>query len=399
MRVIKIETIRFAFQKNLTWVRIQLDNGITGLGETFFASEAVDAYIHETAAPLLLSLDDASPERVARELSPYTGYQGSGVETRGNSAIDIALWDAFAKSIGAPLYRVLGGPLCTRIPIYNTCAGSLYISSQPRQALSNWGVRENGSGQYEDLKAFLERPGDLAKELLAEGITGMKIWPFDSAAERTGGMDISSQELSQGIRIVEAIREAVGFDMKLMIELHGLWCRKPAAAIIRALLPYKPYWIEDPLRGDQISALIALKQETGASIALGETVTGRRGFLPLLQEGAIDVATLDIGWTGGITEAKKIASLADSFAVPIAPHDCTGPVSLAVGSHLLFASPNRLIQETVRAFYRTWYLEIADPLPRIEGSFLHLDERPGHGVELREDVLGRKDVIHRVYER
>lgn len=398
MKITKIETIRFVFQKNLSWVRIQLDNGITGLGETFFASEAVDTYIRETAAPLLLSLDDASPERVARELSPYTGYQGSGVETRGNSAIDIALWDAFAKSLGVPLYRVLGGPLCTRIPIYNTCAGSRYISSQPRQALSNWGVQENRPEQYEDLKAFMERPGELAKELLAEGITGMKIWPFDSAAERTGGMDISTEELNQGIHIVESIREAVGLEMKLMIELHGLWYRKPAAAIINALLPYKPYWIEDPLRGDQLSALAVLKRETGAPIALGETVTGRRGFLPLLQEGAIDVAILDIGWTGGITEAKKIASLADSFAVPIAPHDCTGPVSLAVGAHLLFASPNRLLQETVRAFYRTWYPEIAHPLPRIEGSFLYLDERPGHGVDLREDLLHRKDVMHRVYE-
>ena len=398
MKVIKIETIRFAFQKNLTWVRILLDNGITGLGETFFASEAVDAYIRESAAPLLLSLDDASPERVARELSPYTGYQGSGVETRGNSAIDTALWDAFAKSVGVPLYRVLGGPLCDRIPIYNTCAGSFYISSQPRQAITNWGLRENNSGQYEDLKAFMERPGDLAKELLSEGTTGMKIWPFDSAAERTGGMDISAKELNQGIHIVESIREAVDLDMKLMIELHGLWYRKPAAAIINALLPYKPYWIEDPLRGDQIPALAALKRETGAPIALGETVTGRRGFLSLLQEGVIDVATLDIGWTGGITEAKKIASLADSFAVPIAPHDCTGPVSLAVGSHLLFASPNRLLQETVRAFYRTWYPEIAESLPRIEGSYLYRDDRHGHGVELRPAILRREDVIHRVYQ-
>lgn len=397
MRINQIETFRLSFQKNLFYLRVHTDSGVTGLGETFFGSETVETYIKETVAPLLFRMDDVSPESVARLLSPYVGYQGGGVETRGNSAVDIALWDALAKSLGIPLYRLLGGPTRDSIPIYNTCAGSRYIAEESRQAMSNWGTDRDGGSPYEDLQAFMERPGELARELWAEGITGMKIWPFDGAAERTGGTDISAKELEAGVRIVEAIREAVGLEMKLMIELHGLWNRKAAASIARALTPYAPYWIEDPLRADCLEALKALRQEIDIPIALGETATGRRGLLPLLQSGAIDVVTMDMEWTGGITEARKIAALADTFAVPIAPHDCTGPVSLAVGAALQFSVPNGLVQETVRAFYRTWYRDIAQTLPKIEGSVILRDDRPGHGVELRNDLETLPGVIHRIY--
>jgi L-alanine-DL-glutamate epimerase-like enolase superfamily enzyme len=131
-------------------------------------------------------------------------------------------------------------------------------------------------------------------------------------------------------------------------------------------------------------------------VACGETCVGRRGFLPLLEHGAIDVATVDIHWTGGLTEARKIAWLADTFAVPIAPHDCTGPVSLAAAVHLVSSQANGLVQETVRAFLRTWYSEFADGLPEISDGHIQPTGAPGLGVTLRDGIRGRSDVVSRV---
>jgi len=383
MRIVRIETIRPEIQRNICFVRLHADNGLSGLGEAFFGSRAVEAYVHETAAPVLLALEDASPERAARALAPYVGYQGGGAETRGNGAVDVALWDLLGKSARMPLARLFGGPVRDDIGTYNTCAGSQYINAAARQTSANWGLAgPNADRAYEDLTAFLERPAELARELWDEGIRGMKVWPFDRAAEANEGMGISPSELAQGLSVVEAIRAEVGYEMKLMVELHGLWTPRPAAVIAEALTPLRPFWIEDPLRADQVTALAALRRDIDVPVALGETAVGRRGFQRLLDEAAVDIVTMDVGWTGGITEARKIAALADMHGTPIAPHDCTGPVSLAVGAHVALSAPNGLIQETARSFYRTWYGALAEGFPTLKADRLSLNERSGHGVTL-----------------
>jgi len=224
----------------------------------------------------------------------------------------------------------------------------------------------------------------------------MKIWPFDQAAERTGGTEISRDDLARGVALVEQIREAVGDDMQIMIELHGLWNRRGANAICDALVPYRPYWVEDPIRIDAVDALGRLAADVDVPLAGGETCVGRRGFLPLLQGGAFDVAIVDVQWTGGITEARKVASMADAYGVPFAPHDCTGPVSFAACVHLVLSQPNGLIQETVRAFIRTWYAELVTGLPVIEDGTISLTRAPGLGVEFAERLTTGSDVARRV---
>jgi L-alanine-DL-glutamate epimerase-like enolase superfamily enzyme len=394
MKVVALETLRPAAQSNMCFVRLRTDSGLTGLGEAFFGAGAVEAYLHDSVAPLLLGLIDPIPERVAKLLTPYVGYQGGGVETRANGAIDIALWDLLGQSAGLPLTDLLGGAVHDAVPIYNTCAGSGYVSRTTRQSSDNWGLRE--AGPYEDLDAFLHRPGELARQLWDEGIRGMKIWPFDRAAERSGGTDIAADDLARGIAIVEAVRAEVGFDMNLMIELHGLWQRRGATRICQALAPYRPYWVEDPVRPDAVDALAGLRREVDMPIATGETCIGRRGFLPLLQRQAVDVLTVDVQWTGGLTEARKVATLADTFAIPIAPHDCTGPVSFAACVHLVASQPNGLVQETVRAFLRTWYPGFATGLPVVADGVVRPPRQAGHGVKLRDGVEDRPDVRVRV---
>lgn len=202
--------------------------------------------------------------------------------------------------------------------------------------------------------------------------------------------------MDAGLATVSQVRDAVGMDMDLMIELHGLWSRRGAATILEALAPYRPYWVEDPVRPDAADALARLARDVGVPIAAGETCVGRKGFAPLLASGALDVATVDVQWVGGLTEARKVASLADLHGVPIAPHDCTGPATLAACVHLVLSQPDGLVQETVRAFLRTWYDELVTGLPQIHGGEVSALQTPGHGVRLREGLVETGSVHRRV---
>lgn len=396
MKITTVETIRTTDQSNLCFVRLTTDTGTVGLGEAFYGASAVEAHVHDQLAPTLLSLDDPTPHAVASAMRPYVGYQGGGAETRALGAVDIALWDLVAQRAELPLSAVLGGTVRPTVRTYNTCAGTKYVSSTAHQKSSNWGITDAAEHPYEDLIAFLTKPRALARSLRAEGYTAMKIWPFDQAAERNHGVDLSHTELEAGVRIIGEIREEVGDELDIMLELHGLWLPRGAIRIAEALEPYGLYWIEDPIRPDAMHALQSLKAQTSIPIATGETTVGRRGFLPLLDAGVIDVVTVDIGWTGGITEALRIASLADTFGVSIAPHDCTGPVSLAVATHLICTQTNGLIQESARAFLATWYRDLAEGFPTVVAGELTPSNATGHGVTLAPDVLSRPGITSRV---
>src|SRR5258707_14360950 len=192
MKITAIETIRLDEFPNLIWLRVHTDEGLTGLGETFFMAKTVEAYVHEAIAPKMLGRNPLAIDRIAKDLRPYVGYGSTGAEVRGNSALDIALWDLFGKVTGQPIAQLLGGFSRPSIRIYNTCAGTSYMRTAKGQNTGNWGL--GGKHRYDDLDAFLNRAGELASELLSEGITAMKIWPFDIAAEKSDGNFISAAD-------------------------------------------------------------------------------------------------------------------------------------------------------------------------------------------------------------
>src|SRR5512139_4063337 len=222
MKITALETLRLGEFANLLWVRLHTDQGPVGLGETFMGAAAVEAYLHETVAPKLLGRDPLRIEAINGALANYLGWRSAGVETRGNSAVDIALWDLFGKVHGRPVADMLGGRSRDAIRVYNTCAGYRYIRDARAQAVANWHAGATG-GPYEDLDAFLHRADELALSLLEQGVTAMKIWPFDIAAERTGGLDISPAELDAALEPFRRIRRAVGSRMEIMVEFHSLW--------------------------------------------------------------------------------------------------------------------------------------------------------------------------------
>jgi galactonate dehydratase len=391
VKIIQVDTLRLREFPNVLWVEIRTDAGIVGLGETFFGTRAVEAYLHETAAPYLLGRDPLRIEQHATALTGYVGYAGSGAETRGRSAVNIALWDILGQVTGQPLYQLLGGASRDDIAIYNTCAGYRYIRERPEQRVDNWGLGADDSGPYEDLAAFLNRADELAVDLLGQGITTMKIWPFDPYAEASGGASIAPEDLDRGLEPFRKIRSAVGSAMNIMVELHGLWSLPAAKRIVRALEEFEPFWLEDPIRPDNLDALGELARTTHVPLAVGETLSGRQAFHELLARGAAGIPIVDPGWVGGITEAQKVSALAATFNVPIAFHDCTGPVVLVVGTHLSIHAPHALLQETVRAFYTSWYGELVTELPPISGGRIRALDGPGLGTALRPDVRRRPD--------
>ena len=278
MKIRALETIRLGEFPNLLWVRVHSDEGLIGLGETFMGASVVETYLHDVAAPQLLGEDPLEVERIARSLVGYLGFRSTGAEMRGNSAIDLALWDLWGKSTGQPVYQLLGGAFRRSVRVYNTCAGYRYIRA-PGQAVANWGLPEAPELPYEDLDAFLHRAGDLAHSLLEQGVTAMKIWPFDPYAEGSAGLHISPSDLKRALGPFEAIRGAVGDRMDIMVEFHSLWNLPAAIRIARALEPYGTFLARGPDPYGQPGEPEAVRPAKSRSrVRLGDL--GRQGGLP-----------------------------------------------------------------------------------------------------------------------
>lgn len=393
MKITRLETIRSSEHPNLLWLRIHTDTGLTGLGETFYIPGAVEAVIHDFAAPLLLGQSAYDRERHWQGLFSYANFFGyAGAEMRAVSAIDIALWDLLGRSTNLPVLQLLGGQTRDSIRIYNTCVNTPL---------------------YADQTGFLENPGELARSLLAQGITAMKVWPWDQFAPQlkvravTGpagwsavgpvGHDLLPDQLARGLWTVQEIRKAVGDKMQIAIEGHSRWDLNCALRIARAVEPYDVMWMEDIIQPESADDLARLVRETRVPQSVSERLFTRHAYRRILDADAAHIIMPDVIWTGGLSEAVKIATLADTHHLSIAPHDCTGPVNLFACLHLCAAMPNALIMETVRGFCEGYYRDVVTkPVPIREGRAILTDFGPGLGIDLREDFLSRPTITRRV---
>ena len=239
-------------------------------------------------------------------------------------------------------------------------------------------------------------PTNSPEDLLAEGIDAMKIWPFDAPAERTDGAYISAQDLKAALLPFDKIRKRVGDRIDVMVEFHSLWQLLPAMQIAKALAPYGTFWHEDPIKMDALGSLKRYAEVSPAPICASETLATRWGFRDLLETGVAGIVMLDVAWCGGLSEARKIAAMAEAWHLPVAPHDCTGPVVLAASTHLSLNAPNALVQESVRAYYRTWYRDLVTEVPPVENGFITVPSGPGLGLELMPDIDKRFTATIRV---
>ena len=379
MKINKIETIELregtvvhAGAIGWLWVRILTDEGLWGLGETYPASSSEKAVILNDIAPRLLGRDPRDIESIWHDLFLAVQYRGwAGAEIRAISAVDVALWDLMGRAANLPVYRLLGGKCWDNVRVYNTC--------------------------YDDTFDFLKQPVALARDLYASGIRALKIWPFDEIARRNHGQSISASELEEGLAPVREIREALQQKMEIAVEFHGLWNLPCAIKIAHALEPYKVMWLEELLPQDNLAAYQTLAQRVSSPLCISERLMTRWGFREILENGAASVIMPDVAWCGGLSEARKIANWAETYYLPIAPHNCGGPVTHFATWHLAVATPNLMIMETVRRHYADRFVPIATSSGAVEGGQLGLPPGPGLGVDLKPEFLKSPRVLINVF--
>jgi L-alanine-DL-glutamate epimerase-like enolase superfamily enzyme len=390
-RITAIDTWRWSEQPNCLWVEISTDAGITGLGETFYNAGATEAIVHDMVAPMLLGAPAASLNEHWRNLFACANFYGwAGAEMRAFSAVDIALWDVLGQTLGQPVHALLGGAMRDRVPVYNTCADA---------------------GEYPDQTRWLLSPADLAAELVDNGYLGMKIWPWDRFAPQirggfvTGpagwsamgppGHYISAREVAEGVSVVAAIRERVGDRIEIFLEGHSRWDLNCALKIARAVEEYDIGWMEDFLQPDSAEDLARLANGTVIPQSVSERLISRFPFRAVLQAGAAQIVMLDVSWVGGITEAVKVCDLADTFHLPFAPHDCTGPVTVLANLHLAAAKTNFMVTETVRGFVQGYYRQVLDEPIVLDRGVAAVPQRPGIGAALSAEFKSRPAVRSR----
>jgi galactonate dehydratase len=350
------------------FVQVETDEGITGWGEVTNSTPAHNAAVHALLAQSneLVAGDDAARiEAIWQKIFRAFTYMGSrGVVTSVISGIDIALWDIRGKELGLPVYDLLGGPVRDRIALYTHPLGGPSVDGIARAA----------------------------RAIVDTGHTALKTDPFPQSEEEratpygylSGQVDAATERT--GIDTIAAIREAVGPDVEVLIDAHGRFDVPTAVRLATRLAEYDIGWFEEPVPVESYAALRQVKAQVPVPICVGERLFTRFDFMPVLQQGLAEYLMPDVTWTGGITELRKISSLAETFYIPVSPHDASGPINILAGSHVMMTVPNFYKLETMRADLSAYNAFIDHPLD-IRAGHLHLSERPGLGVELDVDYL------------
>lgn len=376
MKITQIETIRVGQFPDLIFVQVHTDSGIIGLGETWYAASTVEAAIHDYFGPLLIDRDpfaiEAHWQTMFRQ-SDHAGY--GGAELRAISALDVALWDIKGQALKLPIFELIGGGTRHRIRVYNTL-----------------GV----FGDITDGHDVWRTPVTVAKSLLDEGIDGMKFSPTDFIARESDGNLLFKKDLDRALRPFREIRNALGMDIQIANDGHAKWNLATAIKIVQEMEPLQPMWHEELISPLNEEAHLRLQESTRTPIAVAERLMTRYQHRRFIESGAGRIVMPDLTWTGGISEVKKIAVLASGHQLPIAPHDCVGPVNMLACAQICMATPNVMIMEYNRAMHRGWYGDFIEPNFVVEDGFLMAPTEPGIGTRLKDGVRERSDATVRV---
>lgn len=341
--------------KNWVFVKVYTDEGIVGLGEATqgLATRPAEVAVHELK-PLYLGQDPRDIVAVWDRM-----YKGVFLgQSSAMTAIELACWDILGKSLGVPVWRLLGGKLRSRVRAY-----------------------ANGWYQGPRDPAFF---ADRAKEVAAIGYTALKFDPFGSAYRY---LDADDERLS--LRIVEAVRLAVGDSVDLLIEAHDRFSVSTAIRVGRALAEYRPMWLETPVMSTDVDATIEVARQIPVPVASGERFSRKRDFARLLASGAVDIVQPELLAVGGVLGLTKVAALAEAFEAFVAPHNAQSPFTTVVNVHVDAAAPNALIQECFDEFLVPWSREVLTGWAKVVDGYLEVPDAPGFGVELHESEAAR----------
>jgi galactonate dehydratase len=357
MKITRIETFKFWVDWcNWLFVRIDTDEGLSGWGEGSLhgAIESVETAIREMS-PHLIGEDPAGPERHWHRLYHAWRWRGGAVSQTALSALDIALWDLEGKRLGVPVARLLGGAIRTRLRGY----------------ASHW---LQGADTPEKAHAG-------AKEAVRRGFTAFKCRPFSAEGLRRN----EAAEFRRAAALMEAARDGAG-DAEIFIECSEFLSPRTAPMLDVALQPYRPGWFEEPIPFENARAMANLQREIRTPIATGERLLSRFEYRELLEQSGCRIVQPDLMHAGGFTEIRKIAALADTWYVPVAPHNPGGPICTAAAMHLAASIPNFLILEQMEPQRALRDRASSVPIRFDNGDFL-LPDGPGLGIEPNLEAL------------
>lgn len=368
MKIVDVQTVVVGTPwRELTFVELVTDEGLRGIGEARMVTktDTLLACIDELAGRYVIGRDPFDVERLAWSLQ-WEEYGRAGEVTQTALAVfDLACYDLIGQAVGEPVWRLLGGRFRDRIPAY---ANGWYQGGRDPETV-----------------------GRLAGDVVRRGYRAMKIDPFGAAAA-----EIDSRGLDLAVDIVAAIRDAVGPHVQLMVEMHGRFTPASAVRVARALEPYAPEWIEEPVPPYNNAGLRRVRAGTWLPLATGERVHVVAEFRELFEGGLVDVVQADLTHLGGFTGLRKLAGWADAYDLLLAPHNVCGPVGTAANLHFAIATRNIKILEHFNDFADPWVKDIVTGAPTVDpedGCFV-LPGEPGLGVRLDHEAAARHPRTH-----
>lgn len=359
MKITRIETfLVHPDHRNLVFVKVHTDEGIHGIGEAYSCGpdRATEAAIHDFEE-WLAGRDPLDIEGLWQLMYIGSRFPGGSVVNAAISGIDHALWDIKGKALGVPVWQLLGGKVRDRVRVYQNPGG--------------------------------RTPEEIGERALAlrerYGYTAFKIGPHPPGSE---GMPWNRVVREAAARL-EGIRKAVGEDVDIGVDPHArIFEPVRALEMAEALKPYKPFFFEEPLRPENIDALAEFKKQCPVPVATGEMLYTKYEFRDLLARGAADIIQPDVCLTGGLSEMKKIAAMAEAHYVTVAPHNPMGPVATAVNVHFAIATHNFLILEYIPDDQPPRRDLVKEPLV-VRDGYIEAPIRPGLGIELNEEAFGK----------
>lgn len=354
--------------KNWVFVKVHTDEGLTGVGEATggMSAKPGEAQVHELAR-FVIGEDPLQPERLWQKM-----YKGLflGVNIAMN-AIEIACWDILGKSLGAPVWKLLGGKQRPRLRVY----------------ANGWYQGPRDPGFF----------AEAAARVVEMGYTALKFDPFGAAYRY-----LSPEEERLSLRIVAAVRRAVGDDVDLCIEGHDRFSVSTAIRIGRALEEFHPLWFETPVMSTDIAATIEVARAIPVPVATGERFNRLAQFQDLLAHRVVDIIQPETLAIGGIGGARKAAALAEAAEAFVALHQAQSPLNTAVNAHIHASIPNFLIQECFDDFLVPWARELMHGVPPVVDGHIEPSDAPGLGVELDEAEMAKHpygaDYFMRLFE-
>lgn len=345
-------------KRNWLIVRLTTDEGVEGIGEASMLGHEpiVVSLLEEWVENYLVGKDPLHNEVHWTRMYQDNLGRGGRLFSTALSGIDLALWDLKGKALGVPVYEVLGGPYLDKIRVY---ANGWY---------TNPGTPEQNAEE--------------AKAVVAKGYTAMKFDPFGQGNYLT----ISPEEAQLAEDRVAAVREAVGPNVDILVEVHAKFNVYTAVALGQRLEKYRPFWFEEPTSQENVSEMAQVRSKVNIPIATGERLYTKFPFYELIKNEAIDILQPDICNAGGITELKKIAGIAEAQHVMMAPHNTNAAVGTVASLHLDASMPNFLIQEYHAEFYEPHYFEVLEGLPRQQNGYVDLPKGPGLGLTFNEEL-------------